>query len=134
MTSFRPNFDVLHTLPITIWMVASLSAGCLPRCVATLARCGCDVCSRSVSQVVFDLEWRAAGSSTAAAEGDSAADQDAVMLPADAPIRAHILNTPIAARALASDGVIAVPTDTLYGACDYLPGAAPWVCIKQSLR
>ena len=71
-------------------------------------------------QVVFDLEWRAADSREAAQDGGTSsghqADEDEVMLPADAPIPSHVVNAPIAARALASDGVIAVPTDTLYGA------------------
>ncbi len=69
--------------------------------------------------MVFDLEWRPDdGSSAAAGTADvgTADDEDQVMLPAEAPVRALVVNAGIAARGLAADGVIAVPTDTLYGA------------------
>ena len=63
--------------------------------------------------MVFDLEWRTDdGTSAAAATAD---DEDDVALPAEAPVRALVVNAGIAARGLAADGVIAVPTDTLYG-------------------
>ena len=64
--------------------------------------------------MVFDLEWRL-GDGTSAAAGTKD-DEDQVVLPAEAPVRALVVNAGIAARGLAADGVIAVPTDTLYGA------------------
>lgn len=75
-----------------------------------------------LAQVVFDLEW--VSSSTAAipqpagsaGEAASAGAEDEVMLPAEAPIKALSVNAGIAARALSSEGIIIVPTDTLYGA------------------
>ncbi len=67
-----------------------------------------------MGQVVFDLEWRPVdGSSEATGPAD---EEDQVVLPVETPVRALVVNAGIAARSLAAEGVIAVPTDTLYGA------------------
>ena len=70
-------------------------------------------------QVVFDLKWRDSSAECEGSHGVEAAAAtvpDEVELPATAPIRAIPINADIAARALGGAGVIAVPTDTLYGA------------------
>ena len=68
-------------------------------------------------QVVFDLEWVGSSAGTGA-EVERLPGQfgEDVESPAEKPIRAIPVNAGIAARGLASEGVIVVPTDTLYGA------------------
>ena len=75
-----------------------------------------------IPQVVFDLEWVSGGTAAAAAiqPGNGAeVPEDEVMLPAAAPMRAHPVNAGIAARAVAGEDIIVVPTDTLYGASNW---------------
>lgn len=70
------------------------------------------------------MEWVPPGAEPGAQHADSpasAAADDDVVLPAEAPIRAVSVNAGIAARALASEGIIVVPTDTLYGAATLSP-------------